>query len=426
MSNPEMPDMIDEGEATWVDGHPDDGLLHEGLDDELAQAESAHVAEHVSRCARCRSRVAEAHGFISSTRRIFKKMRYEAPPVELPVEAASAPAPVMAGDAPEAPAPRERVMVEMADEPAAAPRARVEVEPDAPVMAAAAPAAQPAPAAPTPAQTRAVEPTPKAAPAVILPPPPSTVAKPKRSIPWTRIAQGATVVLLVAAAPFVYRALQNRVDEADSAAAPMPKHVAKAPVPTASVSTAADSAQPDSALPPKVATGVAEGALAPEPEVGATPAVNPGATPAEPSKPTLVGFDSLTLTRTNCVGQCDEYLLFISSTGEVRLEQHPRAGDTHAVGAVAGGPQLLKLTASVSKTLFEPKAVPLTGRSVCTVFDKKHVPVLRLMVARGTSRALHANSCRVSGGALLELGAQIDSLVGSGALMQQLERDAKR
>src|SRR4051812_16634221 len=51
--------------------HLDEGTIHAWLDDALAPAEAARVAEHVRGCAECSARVAEARGLIAGASRIM-------------------------------------------------------------------------------------------------------------------------------------------------------------------------------------------------------------------------------------------------------------------------------------------------------------------------------------------------------------------
>lgn len=50
--------------------HPDEGLIHAWLDDALSAAEAERLAAHVSTCAECQARVAEARGLIAGASRI--------------------------------------------------------------------------------------------------------------------------------------------------------------------------------------------------------------------------------------------------------------------------------------------------------------------------------------------------------------------
>jgi hypothetical protein len=50
--------------------HPDEGLIHAWLDDGLGAAEGDRIAAHVSGCAACQARVAEARGLIAGASRI--------------------------------------------------------------------------------------------------------------------------------------------------------------------------------------------------------------------------------------------------------------------------------------------------------------------------------------------------------------------
>ncbi|MEO7362193.1 MAG: zf-HC2 domain-containing protein [Gemmatimonadaceae bacterium] len=59
------PDMHANGE------HPDEGLLHEWLDDQLSPADAAEIQLHIASCATCGARIAEARGLIAASRRIL-------------------------------------------------------------------------------------------------------------------------------------------------------------------------------------------------------------------------------------------------------------------------------------------------------------------------------------------------------------------
>ena len=50
--------------------HPDEGLIHAWLDDALGAADAERLAAHVSGCAECQARVAEARGLIAGASRI--------------------------------------------------------------------------------------------------------------------------------------------------------------------------------------------------------------------------------------------------------------------------------------------------------------------------------------------------------------------
>jgi hypothetical protein len=79
----------------WMDGHPDEGLLHEWLDEQLNAADTERVASHVQSCAQCQSAVAEARGLIAASHRILAKLD-EVPAGVIPQnfdEAPAAPAP---------------------------------------------------------------------------------------------------------------------------------------------------------------------------------------------------------------------------------------------------------------------------------------------------------------------------------------------
>lgn len=55
----------------WTNGHPDEGLLHEWLDEQLSAADASTVAAHVASCAECSAAVAEARGLIAASHRIL-------------------------------------------------------------------------------------------------------------------------------------------------------------------------------------------------------------------------------------------------------------------------------------------------------------------------------------------------------------------
>ena len=55
-------------------GHPDEGLLHEWLDDQLSPTDAAAIQAHIAGCAECGARVAEARGLISASRRILSAL----------------------------------------------------------------------------------------------------------------------------------------------------------------------------------------------------------------------------------------------------------------------------------------------------------------------------------------------------------------
>lgn len=64
------PDMS----AHWEGGHPDEGLLHEWLDEQLSAEAASHIALHVAACAECAGVVAEARGLIAASRRILSAL----------------------------------------------------------------------------------------------------------------------------------------------------------------------------------------------------------------------------------------------------------------------------------------------------------------------------------------------------------------
>ncbi len=55
-------------------GHPDEGLLHEWLDDQLSPTDAAEMQTHISGCVACGMRVAEARGLIAASRRILSAL----------------------------------------------------------------------------------------------------------------------------------------------------------------------------------------------------------------------------------------------------------------------------------------------------------------------------------------------------------------
>lgn len=64
------PDMND----SWAGGHPDEGLLHEWLDEQLSAADADQMQAHVASCAECQARVAEARGLIAASHRILSAL----------------------------------------------------------------------------------------------------------------------------------------------------------------------------------------------------------------------------------------------------------------------------------------------------------------------------------------------------------------
>lgn len=64
------PDMNE----SWVGGHPDEGLLHEWLDEQLSARDAAELQAHVDSCAECQARVAEARGLMAASHRILSAL----------------------------------------------------------------------------------------------------------------------------------------------------------------------------------------------------------------------------------------------------------------------------------------------------------------------------------------------------------------
>ncbi|MGV3708926.1 MAG: anti-sigma factor family protein [Gemmatimonas sp.] len=85
-------DMNEREDEMWTDGHPDEGLLHEWLDEQLNATDAEHVASHVQSCAQCQSAVAEARGLIAASHRILAKLD-EVPAGVIPQNFETAPAP---------------------------------------------------------------------------------------------------------------------------------------------------------------------------------------------------------------------------------------------------------------------------------------------------------------------------------------------
>jgi hypothetical protein len=371
--------------AAWVDGHPDEGLLHEGLDDQLSPAESALVAEHVSGCASCRARVAEAHGLIGAARKILTRLA-EAPAEEAPAPVIPAETPRPIEAAPEAPGADGPGPAALSPVTSLAPSVTSAVSPAIPVVAAA--PVQPTPAAfPAPGSTsmRPAPPRPKP-------------ARPASSLNWKRTGQMAAVLVVVISGAMAWRTVGKDFGQA---AVPTRFPSAPAPVSVAEVASAGPTADGGSGSEPavdSVNSEVADGAVA---------------------------FDSLVLTRRVCTVQCDDFELHVSNTGVLRYMQRVRYGQPRMVEASSADAALRRMSALVSSLLFETSAVPVSGRSVCVVFDSKHAPALQLMVARGASRSLHANSCAAAPKDLIELGEQIDSLAGREKLEQALQAAPK-
>ena len=394
---PSKPADTPDAVAVWVNGHPDDGMLHAGLDDQLSSAESALVAEHVSRCADCRSRVAEAHGMIASARRIVTRAKES--------NESSAPAPIAASEARAPRAPSAAPAAATASSPTrpAAPANQADIGSPkgvAPAVAATVPVA--APIAPA-AAASAPAPTPTA-PRAVAAPARSAPAKKRTAFPWARVGSVAAFVAVVGSGVLVWRTLGRDF----GAATPAPAQPAARP-----------SAQPDT-------LGVADAAItAPVPE----PTVPQGSADGKldvTAGPAIAAFDSLVLTRKTCASSCDEFILNVMSNGSVRYNVHLRNGQDRFADATTADAALRKMSALITSVLFETSAVPSSGRSVCTVFDASHVPAVQLMVAHGSSSALHANSCSASPKVLLTLAAQIDSLVGSERLQQSAQREGPK
>ena len=93
------PDMNE----SWVNGHPDEGLLHEWLDEQLPAGDAAVIHAHVHACAECAARVAEARGLIAASRRILTALD------DVPAHVIPAPSVIVAADATAARAASTRV-----------------------------------------------------------------------------------------------------------------------------------------------------------------------------------------------------------------------------------------------------------------------------------------------------------------------------
>lgn len=78
------PDMNE----SWKGGHPDEGLLHEWLDEQLPANETAAMQAHVDACPVCQARVAEARGLIAASHRILSALD-EVPANVIPTNIAS-------------------------------------------------------------------------------------------------------------------------------------------------------------------------------------------------------------------------------------------------------------------------------------------------------------------------------------------------
>lgn len=81
------PDMSE----SWANGHPDEGLLHEWLDDQLSSDHAKAVEAHVADCAECAALVAEARGLIAASHRILSALD-DVPANVIPAQLPSIPA----------------------------------------------------------------------------------------------------------------------------------------------------------------------------------------------------------------------------------------------------------------------------------------------------------------------------------------------
>lgn len=64
------PDMND----SWSGGHPDEGLLHEWLDEQLSASDAEQMQAHVASCVECQARAAEARGLMAASHRILSAL----------------------------------------------------------------------------------------------------------------------------------------------------------------------------------------------------------------------------------------------------------------------------------------------------------------------------------------------------------------
>ncbi|MBC8088067.1 MAG: zf-HC2 domain-containing protein, partial [Phycisphaerae bacterium] len=60
--------------SSWVNGHPDEGLLHEWLDAQLSADNASEIEAHVAGCEECGALVAEARGLIAASHRILSAL----------------------------------------------------------------------------------------------------------------------------------------------------------------------------------------------------------------------------------------------------------------------------------------------------------------------------------------------------------------
>jgi hypothetical protein len=420
-SNPSLPPRgAADAVAAWVDGHPDDGVLHAGLDDQLSLAESALVADHVSRCATCRARVAAAHGLIASSRRIVTraKERDEVAPdavaagplsaagpmpaasvAEEVVTSAKVAGPTEAASETEMPSTQDRVPMV----PATAPASQTVAPPTAvasPIVVPAAPAASPKPVSATTLPGASV------AARVRTPAP----GKPSM-FPWARVGSVAALSAVVLSVVLIWRSVGTDFGVARATAAS--SVVAARPVARPDTLGAASTAASEVST---VALVTPASAAAPSEPVVAVASANGKLDVAAGTS--LAAFDSLVLTRRACASACDEFTLYMTSAGSAHYVVRSRNGQERSADANTTDASLRRLSALITRVLFETGAVPSSGRSLCTVFDASHVAALQLMVAHGSSNALHANSCLASSKVLLTLGAQIDSLAGADRLQR--------
>ena len=387
MSHPEFADL-------WVDGHPTEGMLHEGLDGQLPPTDAALVAEHVAHCADCRARVAEAHGFIAATHRILSAL-HETPTTGSPAIAAT---------------PEVRGGIRAPH----APNLLLAVVEGLPALSKKAIAATPLPFANKATAQKVVTQQPTAKPVSNTKP-----STPSRPLPWKLLGSIAAVI----AFGFTSRFVWQNLDHSDA-----PVVVAK-PAPIGApvddpkdANTAVEPAFTRAAPPAKADEGrrITEAVAAdPQQRTRIDPLPKSSARSVAEKAIGADVYDSLVLTRRTCSTQCDEYDLHVSNTGTVRYVEHVNFGQPRVVQDKIGALKRQHLAELLSTMLFQATAVPPTGHTTCSVTDSGHLNTLRIVVSKGTaSQAVSANNCRALSKDLLKLGLQIDSIVGTKRLQQ--------
>ncbi|MDQ6611406.1 MAG: hypothetical protein M3Y64_03155 [Gemmatimonadota bacterium] len=372
----------------WVDGHPNDGTLHEGLDAQLTPFETGLVAEHVALCASCRARVAEAFGIINSSRRIVLALKEP-----VPEGGAVGTAPVVshqAATAAAAPSTQPQAQKTVGAPPASPSGSTPVVDAIAakvPAVTPSVPTVQTVPAAAStkpPRKGAKVQAAARPSAATSTTPgaaaqPVSALQKPLKPLPWNRMGEVAAVLVLVAVGGFVWRNIS-------------PDEVAASP---------ARVAAPHAPAPHN--TTQSEGKL------------------ADSAGPMIHSeyFDSLVLTRRTCTRQCTGYELHVTTNGTVHFVQLVAFGEPRVVGDALTAPKQKGIGKVLAQTLFESAAAAPMGHMLCNASDDDLRNNVRLVISKGNaSQALSTNECKASSGELFTLAQQLDSLVGTAQLQK--------